>query len=345
MRFSKTLSEHERSRNAFSRVFFDDAYRDFQGKVEFAYYSRSRAGLAACLDHVGADVVFPVLRPPGKRFPFPWVGYVFDLQHKYFPQYFSWTERVMRDVLFRTTTRTAPVAIVNAKTVRDDLVEYYAADADKIVVLPFSAFAAAEWLTSDDGDVGSRFELPARYFLISNQLFVHKSHETAFEALKVLRDDPQFEDVHVLCTGDTKDLRDPGFFQHLQERIDELGVSDRVRFLGHIDKLDQIRILKKSVALVQPTLFEGGAGGGSTRDAIAIGKRSIVSDIKVNLELESDLVTFFKARDASALADAMRRVLRTPEQRFSSERLRIVEQERLRCLGNVLFEAIDRAVG
>ena len=331
------------NRNTFTRKFFDDAYGGFGDGVEFAYYSRSRAGLAACLEHVGADVVFPVLRPLGKRFPFPWVGYVFDLQHKYLPQYFSRMERFMRDVLFRTTTRTAPVTIVNAQTVSDNLVEQYSADASKIVVLPFSAFAVPAWLAPEDGDVGTRFDLPDRFFLISNQIFAHKSHVTAFEALKELRNDPQFGDVHVLCTGDTKDLRDPEFFNHLQERISEIGVSDHVRFLGHIDKLDQIRILKKSVALVQPTLFEGGAGGGSTRDAIALGKRAIVSDIKVNKELQSDLVTFFKAEDACSLAEAMRGMLSSQEQAVDAEALRAAEQARLQELGDVLFDVIGMA--
>jgi len=271
------------------------------------------------------------------------VGYVFDLQHKYLPQYFSRMECIMRDVLFRTTTRTAPVTIVNAQTVSDNLVEQYSADASKIVVLPFSAFAAPAWLAPDDGDVGTRFDLPDRFFLISNQLFAHKSHVTAFEALKELQSDPQFKDVHVLCTGDTKDLRDPEFFDHLQQRIGELGVSDCVRFLGHIDKLDQIRILKRSVALVQPTLFEGGAGGGATRDAIAIGKRAIVSDIKVNGELQSDLVTFFKAEDAYSLAASMTRMLSSREQAVDTEALRAAEKARLLQLGDVLFDVIGMA--
>jgi glycosyltransferase involved in cell wall biosynthesis len=333
------------NRNVFSRAFFDDAYGDFRGTVEFAYYSRSRAGLAACLEHVGADVVLPVLRPLGRRFPFPWVGYVFDLQHKYYPQYFGWAERLMRDVLFRTTTRTARVTIVNAEAVCADLVKYYSANREKIVVLPFSAFPAPEWLLPDDSDVQKRFDLPERFFLISNQLFVHKSHVTAFEALQLLREDSRFEDVHVLCTGDTKDLRDPEFFETLLETIDTLGVSARVRFLGHIDKLDQIRILKRSVALLQPTLFEGGAGGGSTRDAIAVGKRAIISDIPVNCELQNDLVTFFAARDASSLAASMTDVLCSPEQSVDAESLRTAEKERLRRLGDVLFDIVGAAIG
>lgn len=333
------------NRNVFSKEFFDDAYRGFRGTVEFAYYSRSRAGLAACLEHVGADVAMPVLRPLGRRFPFPWVGYVFDLQHKYYPQYFGLMERLMRDVLFRTTTRTARVTIVNAEAVRADLVNYYAVRAKSIVVLPFSAFPAPDWLLPDDTDVGQRFELPERFFLISNQLFVHKSHQTAFEALKELREDSQFDDVQVLCTGDTNDLRDPGFFASLQEKISSLGVSDHVRFLGHVDKLDQIRILRRSVALLQPTLFEGGAGGGSTRDAIAVGKRAIISDIPVNRELQNDLVTFFTAGDAFSLAAAMTDVLCSPEKSVDAESLRAAERERLRRLGEVLFDVIRTAIG
>lgn len=61
----------------------------------------------------------------------------------------------------------------------------------------------------------------------------------------------------------------------------------------YIAKLDQIALLKKSIAVIQPTLFEGGPGGGASYDAISLGKPLIVSDIKVNQEIEQSERVFF----------------------------------------------------
>ena len=40
-----------------------------------------------------------------------------------------------------------------------------------------------------------------------------------------------------------------------------LGLEQRVRVLGLVPKRDQIEIMKKACAVLQPTRFEGGPGG------------------------------------------------------------------------------------
>ena len=37
-----------------------------------------------------------------------------------------------------------------------------------------------------------------------------------------------------------------------------------------INKKDQLSLIRSAKALIQPTLFEGGPGGGSCRDAISL---------------------------------------------------------------------------
>ena len=52
--------------------------------------------------------------------------------------------------------------------------------------------------------------------------------------------------------------------------------------------------MKNSLAIIQPTLFEGSPGGGVLEDAISIGVPAIISDIKVNLEAKKEVNIFFK---------------------------------------------------
>ena len=73
--------------------------------------------------------------------------------------------------------------------------------------------------------------------------------------------------------------------------------------LGFIPKPDQIRLMREAVAVVQPTLFEGGPGGGSIYNAIALGRPVIVSDLPVNREIESSGDSLFRPSRSRGLAE------------------------------------------
>ena len=119
----------------------------------------------------------------------------------------------------------------------------------------------------------------------------------------------RWPDVSLICTGGTNDYRDPNYFEKLDSESARLGLRSRLRFLGHIPKRDQIELLNHALALVQPTLFEGGPGGGSTYEAVALGKRVLLSDLPGNLEIEGGDVRFFKCGDHVALSKLMEIVL------------------------------------
>jgi glycosyltransferase involved in cell wall biosynthesis len=87
--------------------------------------------------------------------------------------------------------------------------------------------------------------------------------------------------------------------------LNSLGIADKVKILGHIPKLDQIALLKKSLAVIQTTLFEGGPGGGSVYDSISLGVPAIVSNIPINLEIDCGDVVYFKVGNDTDLGDAM----------------------------------------
>ena len=71
--------------------------------------------------------------------------------------------------------------------------------------------------------------------------------------------------------------------------------------LGNINKDDQIELLKNSLAVVQPTSYEGGPGGFSAYEAIAYKKYLLLSDIPVNKEAKGKNVIFFKNNSSNQL--------------------------------------------
>jgi glycosyltransferase involved in cell wall biosynthesis len=149
----------------------------------------------------------------------------------------------------------------------------------------------------------------------------------------------------LVCTGDIQDFRFPGYYDTLLDLIGQLGIKDDVRILGHIPKLDQIALLKNSIAVIQPTLFEGGPGGGASYDAISLGKPLIVSDIPVNQEIDKDVrVFFFEAKNVKSLAEKMNEVANNNFTTLTNEELYSRGLSRKKACGEVLLDVIKQAV-
>ena len=72
-----------------------------------------------------------------------------------------------------------------------------------------------------------------------------------------------------------------------------------------ISKKDQLSLIRGARALIQPTLFEGGPGGGSCRDAISLDTEIFASDIEINREINCGTIKYFKAKNSSELSQLM----------------------------------------
>jgi glycosyltransferase involved in cell wall biosynthesis len=287
------------------------------------------------------DAVLPFAAALPAGFAVPWVGYLYDFQHRAYPELFTASERAWRDTSFRTMVDRAPAVIVNARQVLADAKQYLGPMRGRIFALPFSAAPASTWFDSDPQEVRLRYGIGPRYFIISNQFWVHKRHDVALQALAMLAD----ETVELVTTGATHDARAPGHFAALRALVEELGLAKRIHFLGLIPKLDQIALLRGAVAVVQPTSFEGGPGGGSVFDAVALGLPTIVSDIAVNREIEEHVTRYVPLGDAPALAQAMAAALADdPPRPKSRQRLMDDGQARRKAMGEVVAQAVDHAI-
>ena len=296
------------------------------------------------LRKLDAQVVLPCFDSRGPSFPVKWVGYYADLQHKRLPEFFSQKERLRRDRHVEKLLAEASAIVVPSKNVGRDIDEFYPGHRASLFPLPFCPPANPDFLTDLPDDALRGYDLPEKFFLISNQFHIHKSHGTAFAALRLLRD-AGYHDVHILCTGNTHDPRAPDHFDHLKEGIARDGLSERVRFLGLVPKRHQLAIMRRAVALVQTTLFEGGPGGLSTFDAVSTATPAIISDIEVNREVDLGVIEFFRTGSAEDLAGKMAMALKNPPARMSAEATLAMLRQRQQELGELLLQAISCACG
>lgn len=290
----------------------------------------------------GIQILLPSIKPLPGNFSIPWIGYIADFQHKHLPDNFNSYELHRRDSWFDRMISVAPAIIVNSNQTLHDAIKFHGVSVNKLVKLPFYASPNDEWF-----DILKIAEYESLvntgFFLICNQFWKHKGYEVAFRALSILA---EFDDkVLIVCTGSTSDNRDEYYFPQLLQLIDDLNISHRIKILGLIPKPHQIYLMRNSLALVQPTFFEGGPGGGSVFDAISLGVPCVISDIEVNLELNEYGISFFESGNPTDLALVMSNFLTSRDWPYiSDDELRSAGKKRRQHCGAVLLEAMTKVV-
>lgn len=286
----------------------------------------------------GFDVAGPFAAPP-RGLDRPWVGYVPDLQHRRLPEMFSPRERAARDRNILRLLKRAPVILVNAADVANDLAHFYPPPSGRIIALPFAPCLDAGWL--DEAPLAPD-EVEPPFFLCSNQFWKHKNHVVVIEAVRLARE--AGAPIRILFTGDTSDYRHPDHFPDLQRRIAGAGIGGDVEILGFVPKTEQIRLMRRAIAVVQPSLFEGAPGGGAAYNAVALGRPVVVADIPVNHEIENADVQFFDPFDPADLLAKLRSMQSRLRPARNDETLLSLSDARRRALGRALRAAFAAAI-
>jgi glycosyltransferase involved in cell wall biosynthesis len=164
-------------------------------------------------------------------------------------------------------------------------------------------FAVTHPALENCNSVLARYQLPEDYFICCNQFWQHKNHAIIFKAIHLLK--KQGREVLVVFTGKEDDYRHPGYFKELTVLIDQLDIRSNIRLLGFISREDQLCLMKHSIAVLQPSLFEGWST--VIEDAKSLQARIIASAIPVHKEqLEQySSSALFPSADEQALSALM----------------------------------------
>lgn len=326
-----------------SRSTIDAAVASFGSGICVHAIDLGGRSLRAKFHALKLDAMLPALKPLPVGPDIPWVGYVYDFQHRHLPQLFKPRQIARRERSFVQMLTRARSVIVNAQAVADDIKRFIPQARAEVFALPFCPQPDPSWFDLPAPSLeGLGIDAGQPYFIICNQFWQHKDHATAWRAFAELqRTHPE---AHMVCTGDTGDFRDMNYFPRLLARADQLGIKPRLHILGLVPKREQIALLRGACALIQPTLSEGGPGGGAAYDAVSLGVPVLLSDIAVNREITDAGVHFFRVGDAGDLAEKMCAALdQTAPPRPEPAALIALGRERRAACGQVLLRAIDEA--
>ena len=260
--------------------------------------------LQAVVKRREVNIVFPALTSLGRHFPVPWVGWIPDFQHRRLPRFFSVRQREFRDRTFQSLIRDASHVIVSSQDAYEDAARSLPASRGKLSVLPFAVVAAPEWYRGDPAQVAKDFRLPEKYLIFPSQFWMHKNHRLVFDAIRMLRDEG-LADIHLVCTGYTRDTRNPAYFATLRGWLDDNRMHSHVHVLGLLSRVIQVQLMRRAAAVIQPSLFEGWSL--LVEDARMLGKRIYLSDIAVHREQDPPDSVFFNADSVRMLADLIAR--------------------------------------
>jgi glycosyltransferase involved in cell wall biosynthesis len=235
------------------------------------------------------------------RAPYKWAGWIPDFQHHHLPHLFSQEEKARRNADAKKLADAAPLIVLSSQMAQSDFCHLYPYASDRSTVMHFASSVEPDWFEFDPQKIQVKYDLPNKFFLVSNQFWEHKDHTVIVQALTILKG--RNISPTVVCTGSLTDYRNPQYFKQLLSSIEELGLQQNMKILGLIPRIDQIQLMRRCVAVIQPSLFEGWST--VVEDARALGKPILVSDFPVHLEQNPPNSYFFERQNAEELAELM----------------------------------------
>jgi glycosyltransferase involved in cell wall biosynthesis len=252
------------------------------------------------------DCVFSTPRRRPFDIGVPRLVWVPDFQHHHLPDLFPPKQLRRLDALYRCEAASASRVFVTAESVRQDFRRFAPELAERVRVLPFVVPVADGDYAADPAEVAARYHLPARYFFLANQFWKHKNHGLVLEALGELRRGGL--EAYVVCTGHLHDWRHPAYVSELFQQVSVSGLQPYFIALGVLPYTDVLQLMRQSVYVLSPSLFEG--FDLSVGEARSLGKGVLLSDLPAHREQAPPGGVYFDPHDASDLAGKMAEIWR-----------------------------------
>jgi len=235
---------------------------------------------------------------PGRVRSIPSAMWLPDFQHLHLPELFREEDLKYREKFYPLAARRSGLVILSSHQAFEDLKSIAPDTAEKARILNFVAHVPAEAYQVDSKAVAEHYHLPEKFFFLPNQFWFHKNHRTVFQAIAIAQ--KTVGEITVVCSGGTHDFRNPAYFDSLLSEIAANGLQSNIRILGRIPREHILPLMRQSVAVLQPSLFEGWST--SVEEVKSLGKQIILSDIPVHREQNPADGLFFSPKDSSELA-------------------------------------------
>lgn len=223
-----------------------------------------------------------------------------DFQEKHYPEYYSSEHLNKEKVKNGWIVENSKKLLLSSNDANKDLVEFYPNYKTKPFVVHF-AVKIPELSKLKLNEVLTKFELPKIYFFAPNQFWKHKNHIVVIKAVELLV--KQGTEVVVAFSGKELDPRFPGYTEELKDYVFNNDLQNNVKFLGFLERQEQLKLMENAVAIIQPSLFEGWST--VIEEAMAMNKCVIASNLNVNIEQLGNNGFYFNPLSPENLAEVL----------------------------------------
>ncbi len=229
------------------------------------------------------------------------VSWYADLQHKYYPEFFTLRKRFERTQRIKFILKNTDDLVVSSKAVADDFHRFFRLRKEMNMHIYHFVSVIDDLSALDIDEVRRKYDLPADYYMISNQFHKHKNHRVLLKSLALLK--LQGKEISMAMTGRFPDASHSPYMRELHSLIEDNYLKPNIRLLGIIPRDEQLLLMKHSRAVIQPSLFEGWST--VIEDAISLQVPVIAASLPVNIEQLGPGGCYFEPHDHEKLAELL----------------------------------------
>jgi glycosyltransferase involved in cell wall biosynthesis len=278
------------------------------------------------------------------RIPFRLIGWIPDFQYLHLPEFFSDIDTYKETRQNQNIISQSEIVILSSHNALEDF---------KSIAPPehISRGTVLQFVSQTSNIVSSKkislksiekkYGFKGKFFFLPNQFWAHKNHMLVLQAIKLLKD--RGVDVLVLCTGTLKDMRlkNTKYIDGIYDFVDDNNLQAQVKILGHIDYNEVLVMMKNSLAVINPSRFEGWSS--SVEEAKSMGKIIILSNIGVHIEQKPPHGRYIDPDDVLGLSILLEEIWYTPigiSQEKAEEKARKLLHKRTVEFGNNYLKII-----
>lgn len=266
-------------------------------------YEQLRLPFLAC------SLRLDVLHSPTYTWPVlaqvPGVVTICDMLYLHYPESIERTKLAFWQVFIPWSVRRCRRVLTISNHAGRDIVTGLGIPAEKVVVTPLAVdhSLVQGGLSLEEIDTRlAKYGIQKPYLLYVGGVGRHKNAQILVRALAELRQHPPATGLRVVITGN-----DYGARREISAVAEGLGLQERVCLPGYIAREDLPAVYQGASVYVSPSLFEG--FGLTALEAMAYGVPTIVSDRASLPEVAGDASLVVDPTDASAVANAVLRVM------------------------------------
>ncbi len=186
--------------------------------------------------------------------PVPAIVTVHDLGYLHYPEAHRPFDRWYLDWTTRRHSRLARHIIADSLATKQDLVDFYGARPDRITVVYLGRDEALASITNPQiiAKTKTHYNIRGDYLLYLGTLHPRKNLDRLIEAFHMATDSLQNQELKLVIAGKRGWL-----YTEIFERVQRLGLQERVIFPGYIDDAAKPALLSGALAYVFPSLYEG----------------------------------------------------------------------------------------